>query len=791
MVAPSTKYGYFSKDGKEYIITRPDTPRPWINFLTNGKYTALVSATGGGYSFYVDSAFNRITRELPGDQILSDRPGRHLYVRDNDTGEYWAVGWQPVMKSADFWEARVGLGYNKISSIKSGIKSEVTFFVPLDEDLEVWDIHIKNLSDRPRDISVTGYIEWVLGSYAKDLEDRVFDSFFNDVYFKNNVIYATKRRWDRPDRPGTAWDHWAYMTGSVQFDGVSCVKEDFIGEYRYPSNPIAIEKGAYKNGYGESEDAIGALMKKMKLGVGDEKNFHIVIGIEKDVESINRKIKKIAKRDFVEKKLKEIKKFWKDNLDELIVKTPDPDFDLSVNIWNKYQTWITSQMGEMDSYYIGAGNWGFRDECQHLYGVLPIDKKLAREKLIELLEHQFEEGNVAHGWNTLTKEAFTTKHSDDPQWLVMAVLNHVKEIGDLEFLKEKVKYFDRGEATVLTHIIKALEYTLYHVSPNGIPLRMTADWNDALAGGHLGRGESLMVANQVVWNISEIIPLLLRIGEKAKVKRYQHINDRIKKTINDVFWDGSWYIRATADDGSLIGTRKNKEGKIHINGQTWPIMSGVASEQRGKKAMDSLWQYLMTPYGALTFTPAYTKVNAALGIISQFAPGAKENATIFAHPNAWVVMAECLLGRAEKAYDAWKRSSFITMGKDPDLYKTEPYVYSEFVYGPESPHFGQGSYSWMTGSAAWFFRACTDFILGLRPTLDGLIIDPCIPKNWKEFYIKRVFRGASYHVYVKNRGGLSKGVREVRVDGEVLDGQTLTVFKSGRHKVEVEMGLTK
>jgi len=783
----STKYGHFSQDGKEYIVTRPDTPRPWINYLTNGKYTALCSATGGGYSFYIDPGYNRITREMPGEQILADRPGRYIYIRDNESGEYWSANWQPVMKTASFWEARIGLGYNKIVSINNDIKSEITYFVPLDENVEVWDVTIKNLSERARNISVASYVEWVLGSFSKDLVDRVFDSLFNDVYFKNNIIYATKRRWDRPDKKGVAWDHWAYMTGSEEFDGFDCVKEDFVGEYRYLSNPIVMERGISRDNFGESEDAIGSLMKIFRLAPLEEKRFHFLVGIENDIETINKKTKEFTKRSFVEEKLREIHKYWEDYLDKLVVKTPDPDFDLSVNIWNKYQAWIASQIGEMDSYYIGSGSFGFRDECQHIFGVLPIDQDFVKEKLIEILKHQFEEGYTVHNWNPLTGEGVVTNHSDDPQWLVMSVLNYLKETGDLEFLKEKVRYFDKGGGSVLEHMLRALDYTLYHVSPHGIPLRRTGDWNDALSAGHLGRGESLMVANQVAWNIAEAVPLLEKLGEKTSAKHYQHIYGHLKNTINEEFWDGEWYIRATDDDGSLIGSRKNKEGKIHINGQTWSVISGVATSERAREAMDSLWKHLQTRYGALTFTPAYTKLNAALGVISQFAPGTKENATVFSHPNTWVIIAEALLGRGDKAYDAWKRTSFLTRGREPDIYKVEPYVYAEYSAGPQSPHFGLGSYSWMTGSAAWFLRACTDYILGVRPTLAGLMIDPCVSAEWKGFYIKRNFRGATYHIHVRNESGAQKGVKKIQIDGKKIKGQILPVFKSGDHKVEVEM----
>jgi cellobiose phosphorylase len=370
----------------------------------------------------------------------------------------------------------------------------------------------------------------------------------------------------------------------------------------------------------------------------------------------------------------------------------------------------------------------------------------------------------------------------------MAVLNYVKETGDLTFLKKRVKYYDKGTGSVLEHVLKALDFTLYHVSPNGIPLRRTADWNDALAGGHLGRGESLMVANQVAWNILELVPILDKIGDKKASIRYLNIYDHLKKTINEQYWDGDWYIRATDDEGNLIGSHKNKEGMIHINGQTWPVMSRIARDGRAEQSMDSLWKHLMTKYGALTFTPAYTKKNSALGIISQFAPGTKENATVFLHPNAWVVVAEATLGRGDKAYEAWKRSSFLTRSAQPDLYKVEPYVYPEFVYGPQNPHFGVGKYSWMTGSAAWFFRACTDWIVGMRPTIDGLVIDPCVPKNWKEFSARREFRGAMWNIEFKNPLGVFKGVKEIRVDGKLIPGNVLPSLKSGEHNVEVIMG---
>ncbi|OGY24511.1 MAG: hypothetical protein A2Y57_01235 [Candidatus Woykebacteria bacterium RBG_13_40_7b] len=784
----NNKYGYFSDDGKEYIITDPNTPRPWINFLTNGTFTSLVSHTGGGYSFIVESSYNRITRELPGDSLLYDRPGRYIYVRDNETKKFWTLNWQPVLKKPQSWEGRVGLGYNKLKCLNEDIEGEITYFVPIDSNLEVWSVKLKNKSDKRRDLSLFSYVEWVLGGYWKDLTERIFDSLFNDVYFEDNIIYATKRRWERPDKPGIPWGYTAYLTGNQKFDRFDLNKEAFIGQYRNPAYPISVERGECQNSLGESEDAVGVLFKKVVLNPGEEFSCDFILGAEKNKEDIKRKVEEFFTHEKIEEELKKVKDFYENYLDKVWVKTPDPVFDLSLNIWNKYQTWVTANLGEMDSYFIGGSNFGFRDECQHIYGVLPIDSQFVKKWVVELLKHQLKEGQTAHSWNLVTDEAVVTNHSDDAQWLVMAVLNYLKETGDLNFLKEKIPYLDEGEGDVFEHTLAALDYTLFHVSPNGVPLRRTADWNDALAGGHLGRGESLMVANQLLSNIKEFIPILKKLGNEKLVDKYSHVYERMKEVLNKDFWDGDWYIRATDDQDNHIGSAKNTEGKIHLEGQAWPVISGVANQERGEQALNAAWQHLGTPYGLCLFLPPYSKANEGLGIISQFAPGTKENGAIFTHPNAWMLIAECILGRGDKAFELWQKTSFLERGKEPELYKVEPYVYCEFTYGPNSSHFGTGSYSWMTGSAAWFFQAALASILGIQPTLEGLKIDPCIPKSWPGFSVRRVFREATYEIKVENQSKVSHGVKEIKVDGQKLDGQIIPEYPKGStHKVKVIM----
>lgn len=787
----SSKYGYFSPDGTEFIITNPKTPTPWINYLVNDQYFALVSHTGGGYSFVTDPTFNRITREYPGDSISSDRPGRYLFIRDNETGEFWSANWQPVNKKTDFWEGRIGLGYNKIVSINQQIKSEITYFVPQDDQVEFWQVSIKNNSSKKRDLSLFTYVEWVLGSYVKDLTDRSFDSLFNNVFFEENIIFATKRRWERPDQ-NFAWDKWAFISGDTKWDSFDCVKAEFIGLYQYLSSPLAVERGECKNSQGESEDAIGSLMKRITLEANQEFKLNIILGVAENKEKIREIVEKYSKKEEVEEKFNDLKQYWQEYLSRLWVKTPDREFDLTVNVWSKYQAWVTSHLGEVDSYYIGSGSLGFRDQCQNIFGVLPQSPEFAKKWLITLMEHQFQRGKTVHSWNQTTGEISVTDHSDDAQWLVMSVLNYLKETGDLGFLKEEVKYLlDEGEGSVLEHILKAMDYTLDHLGKSGIPLRRTADWNDALAGGHLGRGESAMVGNQVCFNITELLKVLEKLDNQEKmrvlIKKYQEVRENMKKVLNEDYWDGEWFIRASDDGGNLIGSKKSVEGKITLNSQTWPIISGVASLERGKQAMDSAWKHLDSPFGLIISWPSYTHLSEGLGIISQFAPGTKENGTIFLHTNAWAIIAECLLGRGDKAYEIFRRTSFINRGKDPDTYKAEPYVYSEFIYGPDSPHFGQGSYSWITGSATWFYRAFTDWILGVRPTMEGLLIDPCV-SGWEEFEIKRTFRGAIYQISFHNPGKVYRGVLSIEVDGQKIEGNLLPVFKEGKHRVTVEMG---
>lgn len=797
------QFGEFSSQGNEYIVYRPDTPKPWVNYITNGQYTAQVSQTGGGHSFVEDAAYNRITREISGDNLIEDRPGRYVYVRDNDSGEFWGLTWQPVMKKLDHYEARHGIGYTTVESSYDGIDGSICYFVPLDDQCEIWQVKLNNFTDRKRRLSVFVFAEWELGVRKDNIQEAAFNDLFNDMIFKENTIFATKRNWKTATKEGLYWDKVAFLTMDHAVDSFDCFKEKFTGMYGDITSPKAVREGHCSRSQGLGHRAVGVLQKNITLGPKTPADFNVILGVgytnpeaksfvlaqNSGIRHAKKIIAKYKEPKAIEKAFDAVRKHWEEYNSHVMSKTPDTLFDHSFNYWNKYQAWVTSQWSLMDTYYIGGGGTiGFRDMSQHIIGVMPNDIGLAKKRLKELLGFQFKEGRTVHNWDKLTRMGRVTNHSDDPQWLVTAVIFFIRETGDLSFLKENVSYYDSGSGSVLEHTIKAMQYSLKHLSARHLPYRMTADWNDALTGEKESKGESQMVACQICYNIKELSPILVEAGEHELVDKYQRQRDKIKDAVNAHLWDGGWYTRGTAGDRSPIGSKKNKSNKIDINAQTWAVMSGVAEKERGTKAMDAVWKHLNTKYGPAMFLPAYQHPEEKYGVISQFTPGTKENGAIFNHPVSWAVIAETMLGRGDNAYKFWQETNFAYRGQDPELYRVEPYVYAEFVYGPEHPEFGRGSFTWATGSASWFWRACLDYILGLQPVLGGLKIDPCLPRDWRQVEVTRKFRGAEYHIRIQNPFRINKGIDRIIVDGIRITGSVIQPFTSGTHFVEVVLG---
>jgi cellobiose phosphorylase len=790
-----SEYGHFSEDGREYIVTRPDTPRPWVNYLSNEKYCSLCSQTGGGYAFFETSGYNRVTREYPSTVLFHDRPGRFVYLRDRETGDYWNINWQPVTKPDMKWESRHGLGYTVLNSEYSGIRGQITYFVPRSENLEVWMITIKNKSDRPRKLSSFAYAEWSLGNYAFNLTEAAFSKLFNEVSYDNNIIFATTRFWNvvplGGGNPNLRWDKYAFMTSSLPAAKFDCVEEAFTGMYRTSRNPLAVERGELSNSIEDGREIVGALQHTIDLSPGDEWHVLVLLGVVYTKEEAHRLRERYDEWMEAEHSLREVKRYWDDYISRTTCETPDQDFCVSFNVWNKYQSWITSRWSRMDSYYIGGGSIiGNRDSWQDMLAILPNDLEWCRQRVLYLLEHQFPDGSTLHNWDPLTNIGVKTGHSDDPLWVVLGVLDYIKESGDLAFLDEPAGYYDGGTETVRQHVIHALDYTLSRRSPRHIPLMEAADWNDGLDQiGRQGRGESTMVAEHLVWMLREAADLFTHIGMEDLSEKYMAERDEVIAAVNEHLWDGEWYVRGTRDDGQVFGSSKNEEGKIFLNPQSWAVMGGLAQDGRSETCMDSVEKHLDTQYGPAIFLPAYAQPNPKIGIITRFAPGTKENGTIFNHPVCWAIMALCILGRGDKAYDMWHRSSFVVRGEQPEVYKAEPYIYSEYVIGPDSKSFGKGEFSWMTGTAAWMWKVSLEWIMGVRPHLEGLLIDPCIPTAWAKFSVKRHFRNAEYMITVENPERISKGVRTVTVDGEKIDSSIIPAFRDGKtHGVSVIMG---
>ena len=793
------KYGRFSEDGREFIITRPDTPAPWVNYISNSKYTGLVTNAGGGYSFYVCPRDSRITR-LRYNCLPWDRPGRYVYLRDED-GEYWSLTWQPVGKRPDFYECRHGMGYTQIETEYQGIRSKILYFVPLEDDLEIWRVTLENRADRPRRLDIFSYVELCLGHALVDLINQPNDQHFNVVTFdrRQNILYATKNYWvtyrgATVRQPNQAWDKYVFFASSLPVKGFDGKKDTFIGRWRSESNPAAVEEGSCRDTEITAGDACAALQGEITLATGEIAEFAVLMGVvDRDgySELAPPLVEKYCDPANVTAAFESVRRYWDAYLSTAQVETPDPQMNLMLNIWAKRQAWVTFHMHRTAGYYHGGllFGTGVRDQCQDSMGPVMAESSVAAERICEVLSHQFADGSALHNYFPLTGQGEKTGHSDTPLWLPLAVISYLKETGDFNFLDRIVPFQDEGEGAVLEHIIRAVDYPLGNLTPRHLPKFGPGDWNDTLDYvGRQGVGESVWVAEFLCYILREAADLLDRVGIGDKAAHYRSEYARIAEALNALCWDGEWYIRGTRDDGGIIGSRTNEEGRIFMNAQSWAVISGIAPEDRACMAMDLAYAMLNTPGGPKILTPAYTKVDPGIGLATRCVPGKKENAGIFNHVAAWAILAECLLGNGNRAYEYYRATMPINQAHDPDVYRMEPYVYSEYVTSPDHPTFGEASHSWLTGSAVWMLRDGLDYILGVRPTYDGLMLDPCIPAGWDGFRVTRRFRGAVYEIAVENPGHVERGVASIEMDGKPIEGNVLPLFTEGIHKVRCRMG---
>lgn len=785
-----TNYGYFTDDGKEYVITRPDTPRPWVNVISNGSYGVIISQAGSGFSWWENSNLARLTRWEQ--DLIRDEWGKYIYIKDRDSGAYHSLTWKPTCPDFENYECRHGIGYSIISSKYKDINASFTVFVPRDEPLEIWKITIENSSNSSKPLSLFTYFEWLLGN--KDDTHREFHkTFIETSYHKDlNALYGKKRK--QLMFPGSVISEWpceAFFASSIEPKSFDGDKENFVGMYRALSNPIVVEKGALTKTTGRWNDSIASLHIDVELSPGESKDIIFLLGMSQGKDKDAKTIKRYFDVKNVDAALGEVKKFWDDMLSGLMVKTPDDAFDIMTNTWLKYQA-ISSRIWGRCAYYQSSGAYGFRDQLQDSQVFLPLNPALTKKQILLHAAHQFKDGTVYHWWHTLAEWGPRTNKTDDLLWLPFVTLSYVEETADFTILKEKVKLVDGKSATLLGHCERSFKKVFSRFSKRGLPLIGEGDWNDGMnLVGLKMKGESIWMAHflcDILKRWSKEVLSNSKVNKNRDAKKYLKKAEDIKKAINKYAWDGKWYWRATCDDGTLVGSSKCKEGKIFLNAQIWAVIAGTATEERAKIAMDSAAKILYREYGPLLLYPAFSEPNQRIGYITRYAAGVRENGGVYTHAATWAVMAECIRKNAKEAYELYSKICPIKRGNNPDFYKAEPYVTSGNTDGPDSVNFGRGSWTWYTGSAAWLCRVSTNWILGIRPMPEGLLIDPCIPKEWDGFEVTRKFRGAIYKIKVSNPEHISHGVKEIILDGKRMKGNFIPPSKNGKiHVVEVTL----
>jgi cellobiose phosphorylase len=784
------EYGDFSRNDKEYVITRPDTPTPWINYLSNNEYCAIISNTAGGYSFHIDPKDRRVLRYRY-NNLPVDRPGRYLYIRDSKTGEYWSPTWQPVPKKLSTYECRHGLGYTKISSSHLGIEAKVTYFVPVHDNLEIWMLTLKNASSEKKELSVFSYAEFCLWFADRDQNDLQSIQGLGIATYEANAIFY--HFFDLSTG-------YAFFASNGTVTGYDCNREKFIGPYRGESNPIAVEKGQCANSETRGGNPIAATSNLVNLGPGEAKTIIFILGVVKEKSDAKRLIQKFKEKSKVDKELEILRKYWDTYLGNLCVVTPGKELNTMINVWGQYQCKTTFDWSRYVSLYetgIGRG-MGFRDSNQDTLGIVHALPKMVRQRILDLAKNQFENGRVYHLYFPLTGEGgfpYYVKEnmkffSDDHLWLILSVCEYIKETGDMAILDQKVNFVEGSSASLYEHLKRSIDFTLSHMGNHGLPLLGTADWNDPLSlPGPNNAAESVWVAMLFHEVLLELTELCREYKRERDAQRFAGIAEQTKTHVNKVAWDGDWYFRAYDDSGNLVGSSKCKEGKIYLNAQSWAVISQIAPRERGIKCMNSVKKHLDTKYGILLLAPAYSRYHPEIGALTSYVPGLKENASIWSHANAWAILAECLLGRGDQAYEYYKKLAPPTKNRMAGIHTSEPYVYAQTIAGRDHPDFGAARQSWLTGTAAWMMKVATNWILGVRPQYHGMLVDPCVPKGWANFTITRHFRNAVYEIRVKNPHHMCQGTKDVTVDGKKLKTSLLPSFADGKkHIVKIRMG---
>lgn len=787
------KFGSFDDQNREYVITNPKTPYPWINYLGTGDFFSIISNTGGGYSFYKDARLRRITR-IRYNNVPLDDGGKYFYINDN--GKIWSPGWKPVKTMPDTYECRHGLGYTKIKSSLNELQAEVLYFVPVGFEGEVIRIRFQNQSSSTKQIKLHSFAEWALWDALDDSTNFQRNFSTGEVEVENSCIYHKTEYRERRN-------HYSFYSVNTDIAGFDTDRETFLGIYNGFDMPDMVANGCSGNSIAHGWSPVASHLIELSLLPGEVKDFIFVLGYVENNENekftapsiINktkaqRLINQFRNNDQVDEAFQELKNFYGDLLGKLNIKSGDEKLDRMVNIWNQYQCMITYFFSRSTSYFesgIGRG-MGFRDSNQDIAGMVHLKPEWARQRIIDLASTQLPDGSAYHQYQPLTKRGnheIGGNFNDDPLWLIFSVAAYLKETGDWSLLDAMAPFDNQGtEETIFEHIKRSFYHVVNNLGPHNLPLIGRADWNDCLnlncfsdkpgesfqtTNNKTGRtAESVMIAGMFVLYGEEFVKICELTGRNNEAIEAQIHIEKMKVAIDYHGWDGDWFLRAYDFYGNKVGSKENEEGQIFIEPQGFCIMAGIGlADGKAEKALQSVEERLATPYGIVLLNPAYTKYNINLGEISTYPPGYKENAGIFCHNNPWIIIAETILGHNDKAFDYYKRITPAYLEDISDLHKTEPYVYSQMIAGKDSAKPGEAKNSWLTGTAAWNFFAVSQFIAGIKPDYEGLRIEPHLPSEIKNLQITRKYRGNTYHITVQNNGGNNL---KCMVNGQDWDG---------------------
>lgn len=795
------QYGHFDNENREYVIDRVDVPVSWTNYLGVEDTCAVINHTAGGYLFHKTPEYHRITR-FRGNSVPMDRPGHYVYVRDEESGDYFSISWQPVAKPLDkaSYRCRHGLSYTVYESVYDKIKASQTMSIPMGDDVELWDVRIKNEDDRERRLQLFSYCEFSFHHINIDNQNFQMSLYcagsdYEDGIIQHDLFYEEFG--------------YQYFTADFKPDGFDCLRDAFIGPYRTEDNPLAVERGACGGSFEKGGNHCGSLQKNIVLKPGEEARFIFMLG-EGDRECGRKIREKYSRHENVDQAYEALRRFWEEKAGKLQISTPNEGMNTMINTWTLYQSEINVMFSRFASFIEVGGRTGlgYRDTAQDAMTIPHSNPAKCRQRLVELLQGLVSEGYGLHlfqpEWFSRTEEVKPFKSptvipsfgkdeivhgiedacSDDALWLIAAIVEYVKETGELSFLQECISYADGGEGTVYEHMKKILDFSAAQVGKSGICKGLRADWNDCL---NLGGGESALVSFLHYWAISNFLEAAEYLDEKEDTAYYERMREQVRQSCDSVLWDENWFIRGITGSGRKIGTAADAEGKVHLESNAWAVLSGATDREKGMRAMDSVEAYLYTPYGLMLNAPAYTKPDDEIGFVTRVYPGVKENGAVFSHPNPWAWAAECVLGRGDKAMKYYDALCPYYQNDKIELREAEPYSYCQFIMGRDHTAHGRARHPFMTGSGGWAYFSATRYMLGIRPQFDHLNIDPCIPADWKGFTADRVWRGARFHIVVENPQGVMKGVRELYLDGSRVDRIT-EQEKDSVHEVRVCMG---